>query len=164
MSLVSHDLKCLNGHLHDSVLHTRGSMPACPVCGADTRISWHTGKAPGMSGFTVTTLNGKDASSQDIDAYAAQLERENPGYRAVIDTNTGAAHDQRIDSLKHRIYTHRKARGLDARMRTDHTVETLSKRIEDLDRGRAATKDVHRDIAKAEKTISAEKKTHTRMI
>ena len=163
MALVLHDLVCTKGHRRDDVLHAPDCLPDCHRCGNATRVSWHTGTAPGLSGFNTIEVGGKQRTTREVDAYAAQLERDNPGKRAIIKKGDAKADDRSIQERKHRITEFRKEANLDVKTHIDRQVEGLERKIIGLDRGKIKTSDVHRDIARAEKRIQQNKNSASRI-
>jgi hypothetical protein len=128
--------------------------PPCVECGEPNSISWHGGGGPSVSGFgTVTTANG-EMTTGDFNARCRAIEAQNPGQRISVTVPTDSQVDRSIDERRQRVIDSRRARGIDVANASDARVETLTKKKEDIERGRVPTQDVHKDVAAVEQKIA----------
>jgi hypothetical protein len=113
MAFVTHDLQCTNGHQQDGVLYKRESgTPACH-CGADTRVSWHTGQTPGLSGFGQIMYDGDKISTGDLEAKRQEVQKRHPGKNVQILPDSASQRQTRADDRRQRVIENRKRHGKD---------------------------------------------------
>jgi len=163
MSFVSHDLVCDNGHYTQSLYKRSEGPPACSVCGAPTRISWHSGQAPGLNSFGTVTTDGGTMTTGEFEKHRRKLEEQNPGKRVRVDAYSDQQIDQNIAERRQRTIAARKARGVDMHAVKEKRVEDLTKQKQALLRGKVdsatAAKKVSVINTKIQKTIQLHHKS-----
>ncbi len=130
MGRVVHDLACACGwRSPGGVMHPSGELPPCPECGGPTRVSWHTGRAPGLGGLTEMPFFGERLTSRQIEARVREMEAET-GQQFHIEPDDPKRKQARIEERKHRLEAARRRRGID-------TVAFQRQSLDDLRRMRA---------------------------
>lgn len=163
MSYVSHDLVCAEGHYTQSLYKRSEGTPPCSVCGAETSVSWHSGRAPGVNGFGVVRTDGGTMTTMEFESHKRKIEARNPGTRVKATYYSDAQIDQRIADRRQRVIDARKARGVDMNAVTEKRVEDLTKQKQKLLRGNLNNASTVKKVAtintKIEKTQQLHRKS-----
>ena len=161
MAHVVHDLKCTanSDHLFADVLHRRDELPPCGHCGADTIVSWHSGRAPGLVGFGQMVYNDQKMSTNDFAGKVEQIRRSNPGKEVRVVPDSDSQRRARSEQRLQRLHRHRQKRGTDAQGQFDRHLAEMSKQREALDRGTVAPKTPSQTVASMDRKIARFKKS-----
>jgi len=158
---VVHDLRCESGHLLDSVVHPRDVLPPCSECGADTIISWHGRRAPGVNGFGTVRTDGGTMTTMDFEKHKRTLESRNPGMRVKAEYVSARESDRRVAERQQRILDHRKARGINIDAVRDERVDALERKKERVLRDTLPSEVASKKVAEINHKIARNKATLT---
>lgn len=112
-------------------------IPECPDCSQPRRVDWSHGKAPaaygeGYGSFTPIDMGvlGKAETKEDYDAKMKIIQQRFPGHRVETLSETETQRNTRVDEVRHRRYTIRKANGVDMKISAERREEAKAKKAE----------------------------------